>query len=229
MRALAEFAMRGRMQATLVVAGSAVVPLLFWLSAAAGSLVLLRRGFGDAFGVLAWAVLPAMFWWYLGDPSILLVLLGTLTLAQILRARSSWSQVLLASVVLGVVFALVLGHGVGRVGRRSGRCIRQGPAAGSGRSQAFAGTDGRPAGGAGADPHRGDGSLAAGDQPAVPDAGAVLAGFAVQPGRVRPRVPCTAAGAGHGCREPAAGRRRGRCPSQGPRPPCWRRCAGCRC
>lgn len=74
------------MQATLAVAGSAVVPLLFWLSAAAGSLVLLRRGFGDAFGVLAWAVLPAMFWWYLGDPSILLVLLGTLTLAQILRA-----------------------------------------------------------------------------------------------------------------------------------------------
>lgn len=48
MRALAEFTMRGRMQATLAVAGSAVVPLLFWLSAAAGSLVLLRRGFGDA-------------------------------------------------------------------------------------------------------------------------------------------------------------------------------------
>ena len=31
MRALAEFTMRGRMQATLAVAGSAVVPLLFWL------------------------------------------------------------------------------------------------------------------------------------------------------------------------------------------------------
>ena len=110
MRALAEFTMRGRMQATLAVAGSAVVPLLFWLSAAAGSLVLLRRGFGDAFGVLAWAVLPAMFWWYLGDPSILLVLLGTLTLAQILRASTSWSHVLLGSVAVGVVFALVLGH-----------------------------------------------------------------------------------------------------------------------
>lgn len=110
MRALAEFTMRGRMQATLAVAGSAVVPLLFWLSAAAGSLVLLRRGFGDAFGVLAWAVLPAMFWWYLGDPSILLVLLGTLTLAQILRASMSWSHVLLGSVAVGVVFALVLGH-----------------------------------------------------------------------------------------------------------------------
>lgn len=48
MRALASFIMRGRVQATLVVVISAVLPLLFWLSAAAGSLVLLRRGFKDA-------------------------------------------------------------------------------------------------------------------------------------------------------------------------------------
>ena len=59
MRALAEFIMRGRMQATLVVVGSAALPLLFWLSAAAGSLVLLRRGMNDAFGILIWALLPA--------------------------------------------------------------------------------------------------------------------------------------------------------------------------
>ena len=45
MRALASFIMRGRVQATLVVVISAVLPLLFWLSAAASSLVLLRRGF----------------------------------------------------------------------------------------------------------------------------------------------------------------------------------------
>jgi len=48
MRALAEFIMRGRMQAIVVVAGSAALPMLFWLSAAAGSLVLLRRGLNDA-------------------------------------------------------------------------------------------------------------------------------------------------------------------------------------
>ena len=53
MRALAELIMRGRMQATLIVAGCAALPLLFWLSAAAGSLVLLRRGFSDAAGILA--------------------------------------------------------------------------------------------------------------------------------------------------------------------------------
>ena len=43
-----------------------------------------------------------MFWWYLGDPSILLVLLGTLTLAQILRASTSWSHVLLGGVAVDV-------------------------------------------------------------------------------------------------------------------------------
>lgn len=52
MRALASFIMRGRVQATLVVVISAVLPLLFWLSAAAGGLVLLRRGFKDATSVI---------------------------------------------------------------------------------------------------------------------------------------------------------------------------------
>lgn len=108
MRALAEFVMRGRMQATLVVVGSAIVPLLFWLGAAAGGLVLLRRGLSDALGILIWAVLPAAFIWYLGEPSVLMVMLGTLALAQVLRSSASWVRVLMACVPLGVVFALVV-------------------------------------------------------------------------------------------------------------------------
>ena len=80
MRALAEYIMRGRMQATLVVVGSAAMPLLFWLSAAAGSLVLLRRGASDAIGILAWALLPAIAWWYFGEPRTALVLVGALVL-----------------------------------------------------------------------------------------------------------------------------------------------------
>lgn len=56
MRALAEFIMRGRMQAILVVGVAAALPMLFWLSAAAGSLVLLRRGLNDALSVLVWAI-----------------------------------------------------------------------------------------------------------------------------------------------------------------------------
>jgi len=112
MRAIADFIMRGRMQATLVVAISAVMPLLFWLGAAAGSLVLLRRGFQDAKSVLALGLLPALAWWMLGsdhDPRALLVLVGSATLAQVLRSSESWIRVLLVSIALGLVYAVVLG------------------------------------------------------------------------------------------------------------------------
>ncbi|ROL82948.1 hypothetical protein BK636_09790 [Pseudomonas chlororaphis] len=110
MRALAEFIMRGRMQATLVVAGCAALPLLYWLGAAAGSLVLLRRGLRDALGVLALGLLPALFWWlYSDDPRALMVLLGSSGLALVLRASESWNRVLLVSIALGLVFAGVLG------------------------------------------------------------------------------------------------------------------------
>ncbi|MDU9392620.1 hypothetical protein ACIP1T_25275 [Pseudomonas japonica] len=109
MRALADFIMRGRVQATLVVVGCAALPLLFWLSAAAGSLVFLRRGFKDASGVLAWALLPALAWWFFGEPRTLMVLLGTLGLAALLRAGQSWNRVLLSSIALGLVYGAVLG------------------------------------------------------------------------------------------------------------------------
>ncbi|MCP1441955.1 hypothetical protein J3D54_001087 [Pseudomonas sp. GGS8] len=110
MRALAEFIMRGRMQATLVVAGCATLPLLYWLGAAAGCLVLLRRGLKDAVGVLALGLLPALIWWlYSDDPRALLVLLGSSSLALVLRASESWSRVLLVSIAMGLVFSVVLG------------------------------------------------------------------------------------------------------------------------
>jgi hypothetical protein len=110
MRALAEFIMRGRMQATLVVAGCAAMPLLYWLGAAAGCLVLLRRGLRDALGVLALGLLPALIWWlYSDDPRALLVLLGSASLALVLRASESWNRVLLVSIAMGVVFSVVLG------------------------------------------------------------------------------------------------------------------------
>ncbi|VVQ31690.1 hypothetical protein PS943_02472 [Pseudomonas fluorescens] len=110
MRAIAEFIMRGRMQATLVVAGCATLPLLYWLGAAAGCLVLLRRGLKDAIGVLALGLLPALIWWlYSDDPRALLVLLGSWSLALVLRASESWNRVLLVSIAMGVVFSVVLG------------------------------------------------------------------------------------------------------------------------
>lgn len=121
MRALAEFVMRGRKQATLVVVAAAALPLLFWLSAAASSLVLLRRGLSDSLGVVAWGLLPAAVWWYMGDPRVLMVLLGTLALAQALRSEVPWRQVMLYSVGVGVVYALVLGAVFGEpIARLSG-------------------------------------------------------------------------------------------------------------
>ncbi len=108
MRALAEFIMRGRMQAIFVVAGAATLPMLFWLSAAAGSLVLLRRGLNDALSVLVWAVIPALAWWYFGDPRTLLVLLGSLGLALLLRSHASWVRVMVCSVGLGLLYVWAL-------------------------------------------------------------------------------------------------------------------------
>jgi hypothetical protein len=109
MRALADFIMRGRVQATLVVVGCAAMPLFFWLSAAAGCLVFLRRGMKDASSVLLWALLPALVWWYYGEPRTLMVLLGTLFLAAQLRSSESWNRVLLVSIALGIVYGVVLG------------------------------------------------------------------------------------------------------------------------
>ena len=109
MRALAEFIMRGRVQATLVVAGCAALPLLYWLGAAAGCLVLLRRGLQDAVGILALGVVAALIWWLqLGEPKVLLVLLGSSSLALVLRASESWVRTLLVSVALGLVFSVLI-------------------------------------------------------------------------------------------------------------------------
>lgn len=114
MRAIAEFIMRGRMQATLVVAGCAALPLLYWLGAAAGCFVLLRRGWKDASSVLALGLLPTLIWWlYADDPRSLLVLLGSWSLALVLRASESWNRVLLVSIAMGVVFSVVLGMAFG--------------------------------------------------------------------------------------------------------------------
>lgn len=108
MRALADFVMRGRLQATLAVVVAAALPMLFWVGAAAGALVLLRRGLNDALGVVLWALLPTLLWWHFGEPRPLLVLFGSLALAVVLRASVSWTRVLLASVVLGVLYGVVI-------------------------------------------------------------------------------------------------------------------------
>jgi len=119
MRALADFVMRGRLQATLAVVVAAALPLLFWVSAAAGALVLLRRGLNDALGIVLWALLPTLLWWYFGEPRPLLVLFGTLALALVLRVWVSWTPVLMASVLLGALYGATIDAMFGDVVERN--------------------------------------------------------------------------------------------------------------
>ena len=108
MRGLAEYIMRGRREAILAVAIAAAIPLLFWLSAAALALVVLRRGLSDALPILAWGLLPAVVWAVVGDLSPLLVITGAAALAAVLRQGNDWVRVLLLAVPLGVVYAFAL-------------------------------------------------------------------------------------------------------------------------
>lgn len=112
MRPIAEFVMRGRMQAALVAGLAAAIPALFWLSAAVSSFVLLRKGFAQALPVIMWALMPAMVWAWYGDPFAVLMIASCLVLAAILRSSTSWLRVLLLSVVTGYacVFGLELGY-----------------------------------------------------------------------------------------------------------------------
>lgn len=109
MRRLAEFIMSGRTQAIVVMVFAAVVPMMFWLSAATACLVLLRRGLNQSLSLIVWAVVPALVWAYLDDPRPVLGVLGALGLAYILRETVSWLKVLLASLLIGVFFAWALG------------------------------------------------------------------------------------------------------------------------
>ncbi|WP_150303049.1 hypothetical protein [Pseudomonas saliphila] len=108
MRGLAEYIMGGSKQATLVVAVTAAIPLLFWFSAAALALVILRRGLNEALSILIWGILPALAWAAMGDLTPLLVILGSASLAVLLRHRNDWAVVVLAAVPLGVLYAVVL-------------------------------------------------------------------------------------------------------------------------
>lgn len=101
MRSIAEYIMRGRMQATLAVAIMAI-PGLFWVGAAVASLVLLRKGISEALQVSILGLIIALISWYFERTAPLMVLMGSLVLAQVLRVSMSWVNVLLASILVGI-------------------------------------------------------------------------------------------------------------------------------
>jgi hypothetical protein len=133
MRALAEFAMRGRTQAILVAVLSIVLPFLVvalatqtglgallvllvlllpvcvWISAAVVGLVILRRGFGAGLPVLGWAALPSLAVMLAGgDIAPLAALIGAAWLAVVLRWSTSWPHTLAAAALFGVLACVLL-------------------------------------------------------------------------------------------------------------------------
>lgn len=94
--------MRGRLQAAVVAVASAATPMLFWLSAATVVLITLRKGWGEGINLMLWACLPAVGWLVMvADPTPLLVIVGAMVLALVLRTTVSW------------VYTLVVGAGIG--------------------------------------------------------------------------------------------------------------------
>lgn len=109
MKGLANFIMRGRLQALVVAVAGAGSLLFCWVSAAAIALVTLRRGAGQGAWLLLWAVLPAgALMLAFGDSGPLALLLGTGVLALVLRLSVSLPMALLASVPVGLVTGLAV-------------------------------------------------------------------------------------------------------------------------
>ncbi|WP_373084721.1 hypothetical protein [Zhongshania sp.] len=111
MRALAEFIMKGRLQA-VAVAGLGVGTLMFaWVGVAAATLVMLRKGLNEGAYVVFWALLPAIAVAAIGaDVGPLTMLLGATATAAVLRSTQQWAYAMLAAVGAGLLTALILMH-----------------------------------------------------------------------------------------------------------------------
>jgi hypothetical protein len=154
MKALAEFAMRGRFQALLITVIGAGSLLFSPISAAVLALVTLRKGAGEGAWLLFWALLPAGSLVYLyGDSGPLSLLLAVMVLALVLRNTVNLPLAVLVSVPVGAAIGLAM---VGFAGVYLDQIA------------AYPGADCRDARGRDGD-----------DRCAVPAAGALLAGRAV--------------------------------------------------
>ena len=107
MRVLAEWAMHGPKQAIGLATLFACVPMLFWVSGAIVSLVVLRRGIDQGVKVLVWALLPAIAWAAMGQFATIAGLIATTALACILRQTVSWQKTLLALLPVGALVAFI--------------------------------------------------------------------------------------------------------------------------
>lgn len=109
MRALAEFIMRGRMQAIVVSVLALSTALFAWLGVAGVALVVLRKGLREGFFLFAWALLPAAVIAQVGmDIGPLATLLLGVAGATVLRLSVSWPYSLVAMTVLALLLSALL-------------------------------------------------------------------------------------------------------------------------
>jgi hypothetical protein len=108
MMGLARFAMKSQLNAGVLAAGFAALPLLYALSAALVALVTLRRGPTDGTKVLIWSLIGGLVsWQWTGIVLPLLVLPVTALLAMVMRSVQSWSVLLTVAALMGLVLSLV--------------------------------------------------------------------------------------------------------------------------
>lgn len=118
MRALAEYIMRGRLQAITIALLGSWVPLL---NQAAVGLVSLRKGGAEGMIITLWAILPSLMAAWLGNVGLAMVaasvavLVLTYISALLLRATVSWAYTLVAVVVMSALLALLVSSWVGDI------------------------------------------------------------------------------------------------------------------
>ena len=109
MRALAEFVMRGRLQALMVAVLSLATALFAWLGVAAVALVVLRKGVREGGYLFLWAVLPAAV---IAKAGMDIGPLATLTVgvlgAVVLRLTVSWPLSLMTMTAAGLLLSAAL-------------------------------------------------------------------------------------------------------------------------
>ena len=109
MKAIAEFAMRGRFQALLLTVAGAGSIMFCWISAAVLALVTLRKGVGNGAWLLLWALLPSGVLLYtVGDSGPLSLMVGTALLAMVLRITVNLPLAVLVSTAVGILSGLAL-------------------------------------------------------------------------------------------------------------------------
>lgn len=109
MKAIAEFALRGRLQALALTVLGASTLLFSWVSAGIIALVVLCRSVADGVWLWFWGMLPAGFLLLVyGDGGPLSLLTGTLLMAILLQMTGSLALASLGAIAVGLLSALAL-------------------------------------------------------------------------------------------------------------------------